>query len=85
MAPLKFLAVALSASVASAFAPAQSAVRKNTQLHESFGLGGATLDIYEAQPDLLKGEQEYKQYMNRVKEDNLLNEKVRTRMHQILI
>jgi hypothetical protein len=79
MAPLKFLAVALSASVASSFAPAQFVVRQNTQLHESFGFGFAE-DTYGNQPDLLKGEQEYKQYMNRVKEDNLLNEKVRANM-----
>lgn len=32
-------------------------------------------DTYESQPDLLKGEAEYKQYMNKVKEDNMLNRK----------
>ena len=67
--------VALTAGVASAFAPATSAVRKTTQLHESFGISYAE-DTYENQPDLLKGEAEYKQYMNRVNEDNMLNRKV---------
>ena len=75
MAPLKFMLVAITASVASAFAPAQFSARQATQLHETFGLGLGE-DTYENQPDLLKGEAEYKQYMNSVKEDNMLNRKV---------
>mmetsp|Transcript_28167 Transcript_28167/g.79026 ORF Transcript_28167/g.79026 Transcript_28167/m.79026 type:complete len:217 (+) Transcript_28167:1460-2110(+) len=73
MAPLKFLFIAASATVASAFAPVQY-TRQTTQLRESFGLGLGE-DTYENQPDLLRGEQEYKQYMNKVKEDNMLNKK----------
>jgi hypothetical protein len=75
MAPLKFMLVAVTAGVASAFSPSTFGVRKDTQLHESFGFGFAE-DTYENQPDLLKGEAEYKQYMNRVKGDNMLNRKV---------
>jgi hypothetical protein len=86
MAPLKvFLLVVATASVATAFAPAGSSSRtklssspssSSTQLFESFGLGLGE-DTYENQPDLLKGEQEYKQYANRINEDNMLNRKVR--------
>jgi hypothetical protein len=75
MAPLKLMLVALSAGVASAFAPSTFAVRQATQLHENFGLGIGE-DSYENQIDLLKGEVEYKQYMNKVNEDNFLNRKV---------
>lgn len=75
MAPLKLLLVAVIAGVAGAFSPSASAFRQATQLHESFGLGLGE-DTYENQPDLLKGEAEYKQYMNQVKEDNMLNRKV---------
>ena len=76
MSPLKFLIVALAAGVANAFAPASLAARQSTQLHESFGLGLGE-DTYENQPDLLKGEAEYKQYVNKISEDNMLNRKVR--------
>ena len=75
MAPLKLLVVAVLAGVAGAFAPVNSGARQATQLQETFGLGLGE-DTYENQPDLLKGEQEYKQYMNRVKADNMLNRKV---------
>jgi hypothetical protein len=77
MAPLKLMLVAVTAGFASAFAPSSFGVQKATQLHESFGLGVGE-DTYENQPTLLKGEQEYKQYMNKVDEDNMLNRKVRT-------
>lgn len=76
MAPLKLLIVAISAGVANAFAPASFAARQSTQLHESFGLGLGE-DTYENQPDLLKGEAEYKQYVNKIDENNMLNRKVR--------
>jgi hypothetical protein len=75
MAPLKLLLVAMMAGVAGAFSPSSAGTRQGTQLQESFGLGIGE-DTYENQPDLLKGEAEYKQYMNRVKEDNMLNRKV---------
>jgi hypothetical protein len=74
MAPLKLLVVAVAASAAHAFAPA-GFLRPVTQLQESFGFDFAE-NTYENQPDLLKGEQEYKQYMNKVNEDNFLNRKV---------
>ena len=77
MAPLKILFFALTASVATAFAPASftKAPASTTQLQETFGLGLGE-DTYENQPDLLKGEQEYKQYVNRINEENMLNRKV---------
>eukprot|EP00526_Cylindrotheca_closterium_P020737 CAMPEP_0113631320 /NCGR_PEP_ID=MMETSP0017_2-20120614/16275_1 /TAXON_ID=2856 /ORGANISM="Cylindrotheca closterium" /LENGTH=214 /DNA_ID=CAMNT_0000541823 /DNA_START=62 /DNA_END=706 /DNA_ORIENTATION=+ /assembly_acc=CAM_ASM_000147 len=71
---MKFLLLAIIASVAGAFAPSSGMARQATQLQESFGLDFAE-DTYENQPDLLKGEAEYKQYMNQVKEDNMLNRK----------
>jgi hypothetical protein len=80
MAPLtKLYMLAITASVAVAFAPSVSRVQKlssSTQLYEDFGLGLGEI-TYENQPDLLKGEQEYKQYVNRINEDNFLNRKVR--------
>lgn len=84
MAPLKLLFLAVTASCATAFAPSSSMVvgqktttptTSVTQLQESFGLGLGE-DTYENQPDLLKGEQEYKQYVNRINEENMLNRKV---------
>lgn len=76
--------VATMAGVAGAFAPSSLVSREATQLHESFGLGVGE-DTYENQPDLLKGEQEYKQYMNKVAEDNMLNRKVRNTKRILLI
>ena len=70
--------VALSAvGMATAFAPVSQVQPRQqaTQLQESFGLGLGE-DTYENQPDLLKGEAEYKQYVNRINEDNMLNKKV---------
>jgi uncharacterized protein (UPF0548 family) len=77
MAPLKLIFLALTASVATAFAPTSftKVPASTTQLQESFGLGLGE-DTYENQPDLLKGEQEYKQYVNRISEENMLNRKV---------
>lgn len=79
MAPLQLFALAITASVAVAFSPSTSRVQtvpSSTQLYEDFGLGLGE-QTYENQPDLLKGEQEYKQYVNRINEDNMLNKKVR--------
>jgi hypothetical protein len=73
---MKLFLLAVTASTVSAFAPSASQIPKtNTQLHETFGLGLGE-DTYENQPDLLKGEQEYKQYVNRISEENMLNRKV---------
>lgn len=69
--------LAITASVAVAFTPSVSRVQKassSTQLYEDFGLGLGE-QTYENMPDLLKGEQEYKQYVNRINEDNFLNRK----------
>lgn len=78
MALLKILLVSLSVvGMTTAFAPVAQVARPaaSTQLQESFGLGLGE-DTYENQPDLLKGEQEYKQYVNRINEENMLNRKV---------
>mmetsp|Transcript_17049 Transcript_17049/g.35034 ORF Transcript_17049/g.35034 Transcript_17049/m.35034 type:complete len:222 (+) Transcript_17049:82-747(+) len=78
MAPLmKLFMLAITASVAVAFTPSATRVGKapsSTQLYEDFGLGLGE-QTYENQPDLLKGEQEYKQYVNRINEENMLNRK----------
>lgn len=75
---MKVILYALLASVASAFAP-PSSVRPSTQLRESFGFDFAE-DSYANQVAELGGEQEYKQFVNRLKEDNMLNRKVRARL-----
>jgi hypothetical protein len=49
--------------------------RRSTQLRESFGLDFAE-DTYKNQPDMLKGEAEYKQFVNKYSENNMLNRKV---------
>ena len=76
MALLKVALLTISLAFSSAFAPSYNGARTSTSLQETFGLGLGE-DTYENQPDLLKGEAEYKQYMNRVSEDNMLNRKVR--------
>jgi hypothetical protein len=80
MTPLKLLFLAVAAYSTTAFAPTSLVGRKAsiTQLQESFGLGLGE-DTYENQPDMLKGEQEYKQYVNRISEENMLNRQVRFR------
>jgi hypothetical protein len=61
-----------------AFAPlSPTRTSTTTQLHESFGLNFAE-DTYKNQPDLLKGEAEYKQFINKYAENNMLNRKVRS-------
>jgi hypothetical protein len=71
-----FVLVSLAAS-ANAFSPIASSPRagSTTRLQESFGFKFA-LDTYENQPDFLKGEQEYKQFVNKYKENNMLNRQV---------
>lgn len=73
------LVVALYSSSVAAFSPIapQASGRSSViELQESFGLGIGE-DTYENQPALLRGEQEYKQFINKYKEDNMLNRKVR--------
>jgi hypothetical protein len=76
---MKLLILSVLVSAVMAFAPiSQLEFRKHqqqTQLHETFGLGIGE-DTYENQPNLLRGEQEYKQFVNKYKEDNMLNRKV---------
>jgi hypothetical protein len=75
---MKLLIVTLFVNAVMAFAPiSQQTSRQSstTQLHESFGLGIGE-DTYSNQPTLLRGEQEYKQFINKYKEDNMLNRKV---------
>jgi hypothetical protein len=65
-------------STADAFSPiSQTAATRTptTRLRESFGLDFAE-DTYANQPDMLKGEQEYKQFVNKFSENNMLNRKV---------
>jgi hypothetical protein len=94
MAPLKLLTLTVvTAGVANAFTPpnllattttsSPASLPTGTRLFESFGFEGAT-DVYKNQPDLLKGEQEYKQYVNRIKEDNLVSRKVRCKAASVL-
>jgi hypothetical protein len=75
---MKLAIVAVLAGVACAFSPIKQAVvgRQSTQLRESFGFDFAE-DSYANQPKLLRGEQEYKQFINKYAENNMLNRKVR--------
>jgi DNA replication protein DnaC len=84
---MKLLIVTVMTSAAMAFAPiSHGSFRqqqpRTTQLQETFGLGVGE-DTYKNQPPLLRGEQEYKQFVNKYKEDNMLNRKVRY-MKQLL-
>ena len=75
---MKVLILTVTATATMAFAPISHGVfrqQRTTQLHETFGLGIGE-DTYENQPALLRGEQEYKQFVNKYKEDNMLNRKV---------
>lgn len=73
---MKFLFAALFANVAFAYVvPKVSVTRPSTPLRESFGLGVGE-DTYENQVDPLKGEANYKQFVNRINENNMLNRKV---------
>lgn len=73
---MKLTIVALLAGAAFSFSPISQTTRQSTQLRESFGLGIGE-DTYENQPALLRGEQEYKQFVNKYAENNMLNRKVR--------
>lgn len=71
---MKLFVFALLASAVSSFAPTSS-VNRQTLLRESFGFDFAE-DSYANQPKLLRGEQEYKQFVNKYAENNMLNRKV---------
>ena len=73
---MKLTCLALLFGVTSSFQPISTPARQATLLRESFGLDFAE-DTYKNQPDLLKGEQEYKQFVNKYAENNMLNRKVR--------
>jgi hypothetical protein len=49
--------------------------RPSTKLYENFGLDFVA-DSYEATPDVLLGEANYKQWVNRIDENSFLNRKV---------
>lgn len=71
-----FAILSLAVSI-HAFSPISSSSRLgSTKVQESFGFGFAE-DTYKNQPDFLKGEQEYKQFVNKYQDDNMLNRKVR--------
>ena len=72
---MKVIVYALLATCASAFV-SKSAVRPSTHLNENFGLDVGE-DSYANMDKLLLGEANYKQWVNRVKENNMLNRKVR--------
>jgi hypothetical protein len=78
---MKLLVIAALAGVVSAWLPAKSlTARPTTQLQEGFGLDSTISQVvnsYDAQPDFLKGEAEYKQWINKVEGPQLVNRKVR--------
>jgi hypothetical protein len=73
---MKITIFAVLACVVASFAPVSQTARQSFQLQETFGLGLGE-DTYKNQPELLRGEQEYKQFINKYKEDNMINRKVR--------
>ena len=75
---MKFVFLAILASLSSAYVVKPLAVRQPTQLHETFGLGIGE-DSYENTPDQLKGEAEYKQWVNKIEGNSFLNRKVRSK------
>eukprot|EP00542_Grammatophora_oceanica_P009889 CAMPEP_0194043030 /NCGR_PEP_ID=MMETSP0009_2-20130614/14731_1 /TAXON_ID=210454 /ORGANISM="Grammatophora oceanica, Strain CCMP 410" /LENGTH=221 /DNA_ID=CAMNT_0038687105 /DNA_START=84 /DNA_END=749 /DNA_ORIENTATION=- len=78
MAPLltKFVVVVIasSAGVAAAFRPASTFVRPSTQVKESFGFDFAE-DSYENTPEVILGEANYKQWVNKIEDNSFLNRK----------
>lgn len=73
------LLICLLVVSSSAFSPIKSSSSKissSTQLYESFGLGLGT-DTYEIQDPRIGGEANYKQWVNKVDSNNMLNRKVR--------
>ena len=80
MLKISCLCACLLAACSNAFAPIQlTSSRGNVftfQLQESFGTG-LGVDMYEMQDPLIGGEASYKQWVNKVNENNMLNRKVR--------
>jgi len=76
MAPLKTLLVlAASGAVASGFmAPGTFVGRPSTKVNENFGFDFAE-DSYENQDALLRGEANYKQWVNKIDDNSFLNRK----------
>jgi hypothetical protein len=76
---MKSVIVALLTQSVVAFtvAPAKSLTRPvtSTQLYETFDLGLGE-DSMSIMPEQLKGEAEYKQWVNKIADDSLLNRKV---------
>jgi hypothetical protein len=73
---MKLFLLAVVAGLASAYvAPKPFVARRSTQLQENFGLGIGE-DSYKATTDLLKGEANYKQWVNRIDENSFLNRQV---------
>jgi hypothetical protein len=74
---MKFVVFAILGSLVSSYAPAKSfATRRSTKLRESFGFDFAE-DSYKNQPDVLAGEANYKQWVNKIDDNSFLNRKVR--------
>jgi hypothetical protein len=74
---MKVLFYALLAGIASSYVVVpKTSVRRTTQLHESFGFDFAE-NSYDNQIEQLKGEANYKQWVNRISDDNMLNRQVR--------
>jgi hypothetical protein len=74
---MKLLLLAFFSGAVSAWVAPKSATRQPTKLQESFGIEFAE-DTYDNQPNFLKGEAEYKQWVNKIDSNNMLNRKVRS-------
>ena len=72
---MKLVVLALLSSLASAYVVAPKTARPSTQLHESFGFGFAE-DSYENQPDELRGETAYKEFVNKFSDNAFVNRQV---------
>ena len=73
---MKLFLYALLASLTSAYVVVpKTSARRATHLNENFGLGIGE-DSYENMDSLLLGEANYKQWVNRVNDNNMLNRKV---------
>jgi hypothetical protein len=73
---MKLFLLAVVAGLASAYvAPKTFVSRRSTQLHENFGLD-VGMDAFAVTDDLLKGEANYKQWVNRIDENSFLNRQV---------
>ena len=75
MAKLVLVVLSLATTVSAFVTPQSSRSSVDTKIFESFGFDIAE-DTYENQPDFLKGEEEYKAWLNTVKDNNFLNRQV---------